>query len=586
MNIDVATLTALRREFTDKLVGGRIQRVLHPGNLAVAFEFYAQGETWWLIINAAPQAPHLYVTKQRPARADDNVTPLLLLLRKFVRNGRLLAVAQPPWERVLQFNIHARFEEDIIETTLIAEIMGRKSNLVLVDADGVILESMKRVDASINRYRQVLPKLPYAPPPPLVRPDPFTVQAAHMAEAAEASADQPAWRVLMGQTSGCGPLIAREAVFRAVGDAEAPANSVAWQDVLGAAQGLFTQVESGDLTPCFAQIEENARAAYAPYALTMFARRESCDTTSAAIERFYREQGNAPQRPTRDLGQKPLVTALSERLDQLRQRKRALERQRADAADAEEWRRKGELVLAYGYSVAPGSGEIQVDGETIEIDQQVSVPDNADTYFATYKRKKRAQEEVPGLLRKVENEYAYCEQAEALLEAAETPSDVRALRNELREQGIVGGGKPGTSGKHQGKRQGRRGKRGRDADDGAQPVSFWLDGVQVLVGRSGAQNDAALRLADADDLWLHARNVPGAHTLLRSGGREVPDEIIVKAAQVAAYYSKLRESTSAEVDVTRRRYVRRIPRSPPGLVTYRNEYTIRVKPEPLPQVER
>ena len=272
---------------------------------------------------------------------------------------------------------------------------------------------------------------------------------------------------------------------------------------------------------------------------------------------------------------------LQERMDQLRQRRRALERQRADATDAEDWRRKGDLVLAYGYSVPPGSDTIEADGETIKIDPQKPVAANADTYFAAYKRKKRAQEEVPGLLRKVESEYAYCEQAEALLEAVETPTDVRVLRNELREQGILGGGKDAKSKKPQGKRG--RGKRGRELDEGARPVSFWLDGVQVLVGRSGAQNDAALRLADADDLWLHARNVPGAHTLLRSGGRDVPEAIISQAAQIAAYYSKLRESTSAEVDVTRRRYVRRIPRSPPGLVTYRNEYTIRVKPMPLPQ---
>ena len=316
----------------------------------------------------------------------------------------------------------------------------------------------------------------------------------------------------------------------------------------------------------------------------MFARRETCETTSAAIERFYREQGRAPQRPTQDLGQKPLVTALRERMSQLAQRRRALERQRAEAADAEESRRKGDLVLAYGYGAAPGGDRIEVNGESIKIDAEISVAANAEAYFATYKRKKRAQAEVPVLLRKVENEYAYCEQAEALLEAAETPTDVRALRTELREQGIVGGGKDGKSKKRPAKRgKGRRG-RGRE-EEGAQPVSYWLDGVQVLVGRSGAQNDAALRLADADDLWLHARNVPGAHTVLRSGGREVPDEVINQAAQIAAYYSKLREATSAEVDVTRRRYVRRIPGGHPGLVTYRNEYTIRVKPEPIPQLE-
>ena len=253
MTIDVATLTALRREFSEKLLGGRIQRVLHPDNLAVAFEIYAYGQTWWLIINAAPQAPRLYLTRERPARVDDNVTPLLLLLRKFVRNGRLIAVEQPPWERVLQFTVHARVDDDIVESTLIAEIMGRTSNLVLVDADGTVLDSMKRVDVSINRYRQVLPRLPYVPPPPLERPDPFSVQTAHMETAAQAEAKRPAWRVLMGQTSGIGPLVARESVCRAAGDAETLAEDVVWQEVLAAAREIFTQVASGELTPGLAR---------------------------------------------------------------------------------------------------------------------------------------------------------------------------------------------------------------------------------------------------------------------------------------------------------------------------------------------
>lgn len=580
MTIDVATLTALRREFADTLVGGRIQRVLHPGNLAVAFEVYARGETWWLIIDAAPQAPHCYLTRERPARADDNVTPLLLLLRKYARNGRLMAVAQPPWERVLQFTLHARVDDEIVETTLIAEIMGRTSNLVLVDADGVILESLKRVDAAINRYRQVLPKLPYVPPPPLARPDPFAAQVAPLVDAAGAERKQPAWRVLMGQTSGIGPLVAREAAFRAAGAAETPAADANWPDVLAAARDVFTQVAEGELTPCLARDADGALAAYAPYMLTLYPQCDDAESMSAAIETFYQEQGKAPPRHRpQDLGQKPLAAALRERLGQLKQRRRALERQHEEAADAEEWRRKGDLVLAYGYGVPPGSDAIEVDGETIRIDPQEPVAANADTYFAAYKRKKRAQEEVPGLLRRVANEQAYCEQAEALLEAAETPSDVRALRDELREQGIFGDGKPA-------KRKSPRGKRAKGEEERARPVSAWLDGVQALVGRSGAQNDAALRLADADDLWLHARNVPGAHTVLRSGGRDVPDAIIHQAAQIAAYYSKLRASTSAEVDVTRRRYVRRIPGSPPGLVTYRNEYTIRVKPAPIPQPER
>ena len=585
MTIDVATLTALRREIADTLVGGRIQRVLHPGNLAVAFEVYARGATWWLVIDAAPQAPHCYLTRERPARASDNVTPLLLLLRKYARNGRLMAVAQPPWERVLQFTLHARVDDEIVETTLIAEIMGRTSNLVLVDDGGAILESLKRVDAAINRYRQVLPRLPYVPPPPLARPDPFAAQASVLAAAAQSEKKQPAWRLLMGQTSGIGPLLAREAVFRAAGAAETPAADANWPDVLGAARDVFAQVADGELTPCVARDADGALAAYAPYALTIFPQCEPCVSMSAAIETFYQEQGKAPPRHQKqDLGQKPLAAALQERMKQLTQRRRALERQRDEAADAEEWRRKGDLVLAYGYSAAPGSAEIQADGETIRIDPQVSVPANAETYFDTYKRKKRAQAEVPGLLRRVANEQAYCEQAEALLEAAETPTDVRALRDELRDLGILGGGQDGKSKKSQGKRG--KGKRGKTADDGAQPVSAWLDGVQVLVGRSGAQNDAALRLADADDLWLHARNVPGAHTVLRSGGRDLPDEIIHQAAQIAAYYSKLRASASAEVDVTRRRYVRRIPGAPPGLVTYRNEYTIRVKPAPIPQPDR
>ena len=174
MSFDTLAVTALRRELEPAIVGGRVQKVLLAGELSVGLEIYARGRTCRLLICAANNAPHALLTSKPLRRATDRETPLLQLLRKYVRGGRVLAVRQPPLERIVVLQIACRPEEpgESRRVELVAELTGRHSNVVLVDEAGLVMDAMKRVGASVNRYRSILPKHPYAPPPALGKPHP------------------------------------------------------------------------------------------------------------------------------------------------------------------------------------------------------------------------------------------------------------------------------------------------------------------------------------------------------------------------------------------------------------------------------
>jgi len=418
------------------------------------------------------------------------------------------------------------------------------------------------------------------PPPPLERPTPLEITEDDLLQAA-GQQEGPAWRVLLGAVAGVSGLLAQEVLYRATGrpDAPLPLSLPAWRGVIQHLHALFAQVTAGVLTPCLARDQVGAPVAFAPYALTRYPQREPMPSTSAAIEAYFAASVSARPRASVDMGKAPLLHALQSQHDRLAQRQAALERELTAAEDREQYRHWGELVLAYGHALPSGAAELQVDGETIPLDPTKSVAENAEGYFDIYKRKKRAATELPALLDRLQQELAYLEQTQTLLEAARTPDDVQAIRTELREQGVLSAPSPEKANQKKAARVKQREQKA------ARPLTLWLGGFQIMVGRSGMQNEAVLRMADPDDLWLHARGVPGAHVVLRVAHQQPPEEIILQAAAIAAYYSRPRTAGTVEVDVTQRKYVRRMPGARPGLVTYVHEHTLRVRPAPPELVE-
>ena len=570
MSFDSLMLAAVRDELRRELLGGQVQRVVMTGPLTLGLEVYAHRRRWFLICSAEPETARVCLADERPLRATDTPTPLLLLLRKHVRDGRLTGFDQPPYERLLRIRVAKRDDQDrLLEVSLIIEAMGRRSNVVLVDQDGSVLDALKRVGPTRNPRRPVLPHHAYQLPPAQDRLDPL--EAASFERLAREAADTPARPLadlLASRLAGFSPLAAREAAFRAAGDLSRPGSQADWQRVPAAVAELLAPLETGAWAPHLARAGD-AIVAFTPYRPTHLAEHEleAVDSPSRAVE-----LGLGQARAGRVV--RPASRALVAEIDRegaaLRRKQAALQRALEASQQAEQLRLNGEAILANLALIAPGQAQLEFDGRQIPLDPADSPLENAERYFREYRKARDAARQVPELLAAADLRLRQLDELRALAETADD-SARRALRDEL--HGVEA---------ESPRRRDRPGRRPNPRAELAGKVARHRtrDGLEVLVGQTARGNQlVTFKLASPDDLWLHARGVPGAHVILKTAGREPTSASVLEAARLAARHSQAHAAGRVEVDVTPRKHVRKIPAAPPGLVTYSHEETIAVELE-------
>jgi predicted ribosome quality control (RQC) complex YloA/Tae2 family protein len=591
VTFDALTLAAVRDELESELLGARIQQVVLAGGLVLGLEVYGRGRKRFLLYSAEPLTARVCLTEERPIRYSDTPTPLLLLLRKHVRDGRIVSFQQPRYERVLKLRVAKPDNGTAGETELIIETMGRRSNAVLVGPDDAILDALRRAPPSRNPTRVILPGQRYALPPPQRRLDPLSEATYHKLSADQGSAGKPLADVLAAELAGFSPLAAREVAFRAYGSRETPASDADWQLVRATVRELLEPLSSHQWEPTVA-FDQGRAVAFAPYRVTHLCQHElqPADSISQAVEAVCRGQAAPSGSPTR----RALVEAIERLRERASRRHFALQRALSSADQAETLRSAGETILSSLADIGPGQDSLTDGDRTIKLDPRLTPLKNAQRMFREYRKVRDAARSVPPLLEANELRVRHLEQLKTLAEVADTPQRLRALRQELDEVELHD--RPRTthaeprSASH--RRAGSRSSaRGRPSDvgrrssvvpspssDGRLLKRRTPDGLDVLVGTSSLGNNlVTFKLGKADDLWLHARGVPGAHVILRAAGRETPRSSLLYAARLAALNSQARGARRVEVDYTLRKHVRKIGGGPPGLVTYKLEKTLAVE---------
>jgi predicted ribosome quality control (RQC) complex YloA/Tae2 family protein len=604
---DVLTIAALADELTETALDGRIQRVGHLNARTIAAEIYAGRRRRYLIASAESEQPCLFLSDTEPSFDTQLVTPLLLLLRKYVRGGFLVGVEQPPLERVLRLSIakrllphneplaiqndvadvtqdddsddeEAEHEDGLIDAVFVhvnVEIMGRHSNLILVDDAGRIMESVKRVTPAMSRVRPIQPRLIYTPPPPMNRPDPRRLTATEVPSLIrQRPASQPLHEVLTRGLRAISPQMAREIAFRVTGNAGVTVGDLSQDDEAALARetrALFEPMLTSAWAPRVYRDDESTVIAFAAVPMAHLAdefTEEIVESISRAAELSI---GDVEQTPLRH-GQRRerLVKAIASARDRVDSRLTALEVEALKAAEADQLRTWGESIYAYLWNIQPRQTSLDVDGQSIPLDPALSAKENAQAYFERYRKAQSAGSHLPDLVEKTETEIAYLNQLQTLAEQAERFDDLEAITVEFDAY------QRSTGRSEASRKPVRRStppRRPRALPDPS--------GNAIYIGRSGAENDAVtFDIAGPNDTWLHARGVPGSHVIVRwrdtSGDED--DATVQRAAALAAYYSSSRSSGVVEVDVTRRRFVRKIKGAGPGMVTYRNERTLAVRP--------
>jgi predicted ribosome quality control (RQC) complex YloA/Tae2 family protein len=561
MYFDALTTAAIAAELRAGLLDGRVQQVLLPDRLSVALEIYARRQRWYLFASAHPQSARVHLLTDKPRRGVDSVAPMLLLLRKYVRGARLVDVRQPPAERILHFT----FDGPHGRVTLIVEAIGRHSNLVLIGEDGTILDAIKRVGPEINRYRVILPNHAYAPPPSQDKLFPTDVTEYRLRQlVAHSSPDTPLRRALVGGIAGVSPLAAQEIVFRALGDVDAPVEAVQRITPLLEAFGALTLEPP---QPCLVCDEGDEVVAFAPYPLTHMGTWKPVPSMSVAVEAHYGRESSGYQSV-----KAPLFQAIEAGRARLARRRARLAEEQPAAGDPEMLKQMGEAILVYAHQIERRQSELVVAWEVgepplrVRLDPRLSPSENADAYFRRYRKAQRGAIEVPAQVAHVESEQEYLDQLAQDLAMAEHRPEIDAVESALAQAGYL------------------KRKRKALSSPSAHPLRFMSpDGLPVWVGKNALQNEElTFRRATPDDLWLHARGIPGAHVIVKTEGQPVPERTIEWAAGLAAYYSRGRDDTQVAVNVVRRRHVRRLKGGRPGQVVYRHERTLRIAPQPPP----
>jgi predicted ribosome quality control (RQC) complex YloA/Tae2 family protein len=564
MYLDAFTLSALVDEFMDVLVGGRVQDSLSVDEYGIGLEVYANHRRSYLYLSADPQTPRVHIVPDKLRRGLARPSQLGLLFRRYVEGGQITHVSQPAWERILHLDV-AGPEGDV---TIIIEPMERRSNLLLVQ-NGIILDCLRRVGADENRYRVSLPNHPYAPPPPQTgKLSPFNLSLESLIGLFQQNEDakRKTHQVLTSRLLGVSPLLAREIVYLASGNSEQKASDVQPVAIQTALNSLVAPLGRREWQPGVAENERGIEA-YSVYPLESVAGWRRTESLSEAMTLYYtapvgEEAYTAAKIPVRD--------AIHEAEGKLRGKLESLQRSMTDESERESLRQSGELILAYQYGIQPKQTELRAQYDldapelVIPLDPALTPLENAQRYFQKYNKAKGALEDVPRLIKETSNELGYLVQLETDLDLAGNWPEIDEVQQTLQAKGywrgtptkrIAGGGKSAP----------------------LRVVS--KDGFVVWVGRNSRQNEiVTFDKGGPVDYWLHAHEAAGAHVIVKFDGRQIPERVLDGAAALAAYYSASRGESSVIVDVTQRRYVRKIKGAAAGMVTYKSEGTRTVTP--------
>ena len=562
MPLDAICLSALTGELSETLAGAKIDRIQQPERDMILLSLRGRGENLRLLIAAGTGNARVHLTKsafENPAEP-----PMFcMLLRKYLTGARILSVSQPKFERVLKLELETRDELGVEgHKTLIAELIGRSTNLILADAEGRILDCLRRMDYGGDAERRMLPGMFYREVPPQTKPalletEPDALRA--MIENADKTRPIDKW--LLDSFAGLSPLVCRELSFRCGGD---------WT-LLPALLDAFTEsINAGELRP-YLYFDGKKPAEFSFMRLKQYGdalRCEEADSFSEMLDRFYTGRDKLEQQRRR--GHELLKTVRTMR-DRQQRKLNARYEELKKSEDRESVRKTAELITANLYRLKKGDSVLRCQDYyepdcpeiKIALDPLKTPQQNAAAMFRDYNKRKAASEHLTTLIADGEAQLDYLNSVLELIGAAESEKDLADLRRELVDTGYI----KVSAGKK------------REKVKAQAPLRFCSsDGREILVGRSNLQNDElTTKLGRRTDYWLHTQKIHGSHVLIRCEGEPPSDRCIEEAAAIAAYYSQGRGGGKIPVDYTMLRFVRKPSGSLPGKVIYTDYKTIMVE---------
>ena len=571
MAFDGIMLSALKDNLQDKIIGARIEKAYQIEKKYLIIRLRNNSQNLELLISTDPQGARINLTEidfDFPSYPPD----FCMMLRKYLKNSYIQEIIQPEFERMIRINIEKRGKE----YSLIAELMGKYSNVILLDDNEVVLDAMKRITEKQNSERQLYPGIKYQKPPAQDKLNPLDLKnKEEFRQIIEENFSQAAFRAVMYNFRGIGPYSAREIVYRAGIDPAENYNNLSDSNKNAIAESmlnLFSQFRKENYNPVLA-VKDNEVDYISAFILKHRNPEDlkEFDDIDQMMDYYFKEflKDKELKRSIRELN-KVVNNYLNKNLKKQKKLKNQLE----ESKDAGKYKKMGELITANIYQINRGDEKVIAqdyysdEQEKIEIklDPSKSPSDNAQKYFKKYNKLKKSVKHLKREIAKLRHEEKYLKQVSMNIEQAESLDDLEEIEAELKEENYI-------------KKQKQNNKRNKNKK--LPPRKFISsDGYQILVGRNNKQNDRLTKkIANDGDIWLHTKVIAGSHVIIkRDTEAEVPEETLEQAAAIAAYFSKARESTNVPIDYTPVENVNKPKGAKPGLVYYDKYQTIYIDP--------
>ncbi len=576
MAFDGLLLFALTSELNKELMGARIDRIYQPERELLLLNIRNNRKNYRLLISTASDSARINITDSTFTNPKQPPT-FCMALRKHLEGGRISGFYQQQLERMISIEIETYDElGEPVKKILRCELMGKHSNVVLLTEQDKILDALKRFNAAMNEYRQILPGLPYMPPPEQLKTNPFNLSEDTFIELL---LNQPleikVSKGLLTALSGFSPQSCKEILSRADLRADLTIEkcgqydfSIMWQ----ALNAMLKELKESAYTPTLVTVSGTFKK-YSPFDLSPETDNEQkmyFPTINEALDTFFSEKRD--QKLINEM-QHSLNSKLNSEINRLTKKVAINQKKLQDAMDAQQFRIMGEIITSNIYRTKPGQKELTAENfytaepVTIPLKPQLTPAANAQRYFKRYQKAKKGGEVAKKHLKEAEDQLRYLESIQQAVLNSESLLDLEEIKQELIAADII-------------KKKPVK-KNEKKQPQWSQPRQLKSsDGITISVGKNNRQNDiVTLKLAKRDYTWLHAKDIPGSHVVISAA--EVPRTTLEEAALLAAFYSKARASANVPVDYTLVKHVRKPKGAKPGMVIYDHQKTLFVTPDEL-----
>lgn len=569
MALDGAFLCHIKNEIEHIALGARIDKIYQPNKEEFVFSLRSRAGAHKLLMSARANSARVHFTQFLPE--NPAVPPMLcMLFRKKLLGAKLVAVRQPDLERVLFLDFVARNElGDEVKLTVAIEIMGRYSNIILIDAHGKILDALKRVDVATSSKRQILPGIKYTLPPAQDKLSILKENLTHVEKKINLIAkvcEKPVSEAILSVVKGVSPIVCNEIEFAL--------KSKKVSNLKDALEKLRTTILDANGEPFI--IYDGARPK--DFSFIELPQHENsfkikkCGSFSKLLDEFFSQRDSVDRMKVKSHDLRKQITTI---ISRLKKKLKIQEQEIISNENKDDFKLLAELVNANLYRIKNGSSEVVLENFydenlseiKIKLDPLISPAKNAEKFYSEYKKSKTAVEKLTAEMEKAQQEITYLESVLDAVNRANFESELAEIKNELCSSGYI-------------KMSANKGKSSKN-EKSLPPIEYVLgENVRILVGRNNRQNDKlTLKKANKKNLWFHVKDMPGSHTILVADAKDIDDEILIKAAKIAAYHSSAKDSSNVPVDFAQVKDVKKTAGAKPGMVVYNNYRTLFVTPD-------